>query len=119
MIILKKQHHEKISGFYQVKVYQNDMYGIIIEMEKKPDLDLFPDLIDLKIVIYYDVSMYYETEDYFQIEKDEEIYELSNKYYINVKNIRKKELFKLLEFGKIIYGKNLENKLKKMKKVEK
>ena len=115
---LKKKHHKKISGFYKVKVYQNDSYGLILEMEKQPDLDLFPDLIDLKLIIYYDVTIYYETEDYFQIEKCEEIYELNNKYYINILNISKNELFKFIEFGKIIYGETLKNKMKNMKKIK-
>jgi len=109
---LKKKHNKKISGFYKVEVYQNDTYGLIFDIKKQNDLDLFPDLIDLKLIILYESEMFLELDDYFLLDKYSKVYEYNKKYYIDISLLEEKEILRLLEFSKIIYGekkKQLEN----------
>ncbi len=103
MIKLKKKNYN-ISGFYNVKVYHNSNYGLIIKIIKEDDLELFKELIDLKISVYQDVNMYLEFDDYFLIKKYNDIYisDMTNKYYINISKIKKQNIIKLSEFCNVL-----------------
>lgn len=106
-----------ISGFYEVDVYSNNFYGIIIEMFKKNDFDFFKDFIELDINIDENSTMYFEFDDYFVILNKKDIYFYDNKYYVNIDKLNSKELLKMSEYGKIVYGSKLneiENKLQKI-----
>lgn len=93
----------KISGFYKVKVYHNKNYGLIFKMHKEDSLDFFPDLIDLKLTIYYDTNMYLECDDYFIIKDYPNIKRINDKWYININDIKEKDYIKYCEFFKLIY----------------
>ena len=111
---LKKKKNNKLSGFYKAFVYSNNNYGIIIDLIKQDDLDLFPELIDLKLIIFYDSEIYLKTNDYFKVKDLNKYYKYSNNYYINISEINNNELLNLIEFSKIIYGNesyNLKEKL--------
>lgn len=106
-----------ISGFYEVEVYLNDFYGVIIEMFKKSDFDFFKDFIELDININENSTMYFEFEDYFTILNKKDIYFHNNKYYVNINKLNSKELLKMSEYGRIIYGNKLNEIESKLKKI--
>ena len=105
---IKKIYGYKISGSYNVNIYENKKIGLIIEFIKKENFDFFPDLIDLKLNIFYDSDVYLKLDDYFLIKKYKNIYYNNNNFYIDVTDLIKKDILILSEFGKYIYGKNLE-----------
>ena len=118
IINIKNRYKKKISGYYQIYVYQNDNYGIIIDMEKIDELDLFPDIIDLKVEVIYNSDIYLQFQDYFLIEKlSNNVYYYNDNYYINIDDIKKDEIIKLSEFYTVIYGKELYNLEEQLKKI--
>lgn len=108
VLSIKKIYGYKISGSYNVNIYENKKIGLIIEFIKKESFDFFPDLIDLKLNIFYDSDVYLKLDDYFLIKKYKNIYYNNNNFYIDVSDLIKKDILILSEFGKYIYGKNLE-----------
>ncbi len=108
---IKKIYSYKISGRYNVNIYENKKIGLIIEFIKKESFDFFPDLIDLKLNVFYDSDVYLKLDDYFLIKKYKNIYYNNNNFYVNVDDLIKKDILILSEFGKYIYG----IKLKKVK----
>ena len=115
---IKKKKNNKLSGFYKAFVYINNNYGIIIDLIKQDDLDLFPELIDLKLIIFYDSEIYLKTNDYFKVKDLNKYYKYSNNYYINISEINNNELLKLIEFSKIIYGNESYNLNEKLIKIQ-
>ena len=107
IIKLKKKYHKDISGFYNVNVYQNNKYGLIIELIHESDIDFFKDLIDIKVNVYYDSDIYLELDDYFLIEKYKNKYFYNNKYYISIDDIPYIDIIALSDFYKYIYGNKL------------
>lgn len=115
---IKKIYGYKISGAYNVYIFENKNFGLIIEFIKKDELNFFPDLIDLKLSIFYDSEIYLKLEDYFLIKKYKNIYYDKECFYINVDELIKKDILILSEFGDFIYGDNLseiKNNLKLLK----
>jgi len=107
IIKLKKKYHKDISGFYNVNVYQNNKYGLIIELLHESDIDYFKDLIDIKVNVYYDSDIYLELDDYFLINKYKNKYSYDNKYYISIDDISYIDMIVLSDFYKYIYGNKL------------
>lgn len=101
--LIKKKNIEIKSGLYVAKVYQNNNYGLIIELELMEELELFKDIIDLKILIYDNSKMYLEIDDYFLVIGYKKK-KYNHKFYLDVDYLNTKDLISLLEFGKIIYG---------------
>ena len=97
----------KISGTYNVHIFENKNFGLIIEFIKKDELNFFPDLIDLKLSIFYDSEIYLKLDDYFLIKKYKNIYYNEDFFYISVDETYKKDLLILSEFSDFIYGNNL------------
>lgn len=104
---IKKIYGYKISGTYNVHIFENKNFGLIIEFIKKEELNFFSDLIDLKLSIFYDSEIYLKLEDYFLIKKYKNIYYYDDFFYINVDETYKKDLLILSEFSDFIYGDNL------------
>jgi hypothetical protein len=76
---LKNNHHLDIYGYYNIKVYANKHYGIIIDVFKLSN-DYFKlpnNKVDMKIMIDNDNLFLYELDDYF----------FTYKYKKNIKNI--------------------------------
>lgn len=116
----KKKTTRYISGYYIVTVYINEVYGIIIDLKKEDDFDFFKDFVELDIKVSDNNLMYFCFDDYFSLINKSNIYYLDNSYYVNLDSLNKKEVLKLTEFSKIIYGKialSLKEKLKKVKYV--
>lgn len=109
IIKIKKTFHKKISGSYIVNIYQNKNYGLIIELKKQYHIELFPDLIDLKLNVFYDSNILLELQDYYLISKYKNIYYNDDKFYININELTKKDRLCLSEFCNYIYGDNEKN----------
>lgn len=90
--ILEKYYNYKINDSYEMKIYINKLYGIILEINIKEN-----NFINIKVL--NDVLFLYEIEDPLKY-LDNEIYFYNNKYYINLK----KENLNILENSNIIYG---------------
>ena len=115
--ILKK-HTIELNGYYNVFIYQDKNYGLIIDMQKEnlEYLDYFNNQIELNIEIIED-SFLYEIDDIFTLDKTAlnqfTIYQKNYKFYLEVKEkINTIKLGTVLENSKIIYGK----KAKKIKR---
>ncbi len=109
-IILNKRKALNLRGFYKVVVYYNKNIGIFMETFKLEDSCYFNNL-DLKVIVNTDSEIYFEVEDYFLIKDCKEIRYLNGKYYVEVDNLTK--IIKIIEFGRFIYGQEVNNVLAK------
>lgn len=118
---IQKQYTIDLNGYYNVYIYKDKNYGLIIEMEKeKLDyLDYFNNQIELNIEIIEDTFLY-KIDNIFTIDKTllEKliIYINKDEIYLKIKeNINDIELGQIIENSQIIYG----NKAKSIKKQSK
>jgi len=80
---LKCCYNLEIYGYYEIDVYIDKNYGIVIEMEKD-DIDFeCHDQIDMRVT-FHNQKFLYQIED---IEYNKKIYKYKNKYYIKKYNI--------------------------------
>lgn len=90
LLRLKYYYSIDIQGFYEVKVYKDRHYGLILELKK--DLleyfDYYEDEIEMRIELI-EVDFVYEVKDILELSKEilkkSAIYLDKNKYYIQVK----------------------------------
>lgn len=120
---LKNIYNLDLKGYYEVTIYINDLYGIIIEMEKDDDeyIKIFGDTLDMKITFKFDSEIFYKINnlDFFEYDKYN-LYNDNNNLYISIKNkilLNRKEYLTLLENSKLIYGNELKNLKMKLKKI--
>nr|MBP3259297.1 hypothetical protein [Bacilli bacterium] len=101
---LNLYHGIKIKGYYDVHIYIDDNFGIIIELIKD-DIDYidYDDIIDMKISIN-NVKLLYKIEDIFMFNKLGSIYLYKNNLYLepNIYDIY------LFENSEIVY-KNIDD----------
>ena len=105
------KHSIELNGYYNVFIYHDKNYGIIIDMQKEDleYLDYFNNQIELNIEIIED-SFLYEIEDIFALNKnilnEFILYKKGYHFYIEAKEkIDTIKLGEILENSKIIYGK--------------
>lgn len=110
LIIKKIIKNNNLSGNYQVNIYINDIYGMIIEFNKLEDNHY----IDIKINIYIDSIFLYESDINYLDNYNDNIYYYLNKYYL----LPKKNNINLLEVDNIIYGKKVYDILNKGIKIK-
>lgn len=120
-LINKIQNKYKIdlNGYYNVFIYKDNNYGLIIDMQKEEleYLDYFNNQIELNIEVIED-SFLYKIEDIFCLNKyilnKCIIYKNKDNIYLKVKDtLNNFELAIILENGEIIYGKEANNIRKK------
>lgn len=122
-IKLKNIYNLNLNGYYEVIVYVNDIYGIIIEMEKDDDeyIKIFGDTLDMKITFKFDSDIFYKIEDIsFITFKNYNLYYYDNGLYLSLKNnlrIPYKDYLYLLENSSIIYGDELRKIKGQIKKI--
>jgi len=112
-INLKNNHHLDIYGYYNIRVYANKQYGLIIDVFKLSN-DYFKmpgNKVDMKIMIDSDNKFLYEIDDYFfsDIYKDnvKNIYFKEGKYYLEMNDaIDEKFYLYLIEHSNIIFNDN-------------
>lgn len=107
LLHIKKRYLSSISGFYNVTLYMNKKYGLILEVNKESDLDFFPDLIDIKLKLERNALVYLKLDDYFLI-KDYETYYYDNNFYVNIDDISDIDIVKLSDYYSLIYGDSLD-----------
>ena len=105
LIIKKIIKNNNISGDYQINIYINDIYGMIIEFNKIKENNY----IDLKIKVNVDSIFLYESNFNYLNNYKNTIYYYKNKYYL----LPKDSNINLLEVSNIIYGKEVKEILSK------
>ena len=109
LIIKKIIKNNNISGNYQINIYTNDIYGMIIEFNKIKENSY----IDLKINITIDSIFLYKTNNNY-LNNNNTIYYYKNNYYILPKNNN----INLLEVEEVLYGNIVKEILAKGIKVK-
>lgn len=109
LIIKKIIKNNNISGNYQINIYTNDIYGMIIEFNKIKENSY----IDLKINITIDSIFLYKTNNNY-LDNNNIIYYYKNNYYILPKNNN----INLLEVEEVLYGNIVKEILAKGIKVK-
>lgn len=98
---LKKYYNLVYSDSYNLTLYINKYYGMILEIEDISGI-ISNNIVSLKLKILNDVLFLYETDDPLNFFNNE-IYYYNEKFYVNMKNMD----IKLYEFTNIIYGKEV------------
>ncbi len=101
-IKLIKIYKLSFSGIYKVNLYENKLYGSILEIIKQEELLFSSDLIDIKVSVKKNNDIYLKTSDYFVFEDYQNIYYKDNNYYLNI--LDTSNYLKLIEFCKIVYN---------------
>lgn len=109
LIIKKIIKNNNISGNYQINIYTNDIYGMIIEFNKIKENSY----IDLKINITIDSIFLYKTNNNY-LNNNNTIYYYKNNYYI----LPKDNNINLLEVEEVLYGNIVKEILTKGIKVK-
>lgn len=97
---LNKYYNYYINFSYNIKLYINKYYGIILEIKEKNKIE--EDLININVKVLKDVLFLYEVDDPLDY-LNEEIYYYNDKYYINLKKFN----INIIENSNIIYGKDV------------
>ena len=108
---LIKYYYIEMNGFYEVNIYENIKYGVILEIILKDKLLFRSDFIDIKVNLFKNKNMYFKTKDYFILNNYQNIYYHDNYYYIDIQDID--DILKVIEFGELVY-KEKEHLLNKM-----
>ena len=105
-----------VNGDYELDIYTDPLYGIIIELEKLENdyFDYYDDEVELHIVIH-NTNFLYELEDYFfnfKIKNKLDYYLYKNHIFVKIKmKLNEYEFGNLLEYSNINYKDN-ENIIK-------
>lgn len=102
-----------LTGFYKAKVFPKDNLGIFIELIKLDESD-FSNNLDLRIIVYFNEKIFYETDDYYLIENCNSKRYFDGKFFCIVDDCFD-DLLSKVEFGRFIYGKEVNNLLNKGK----
>ena len=119
-IKLKRIFHLDINGYYDVIVYINDKYGMIMEMEKEDDeyIKIFGDTLDMKITFRFDSEFLYRLDNIdFITFHGYKLYYYNHCFFLSLKknsNISNGEYANLIENSDIVYGEILEQMKNKM-----
>ena len=120
-IKLNKRYNLEFIGYYNIDIYKNK-YGIILDIVEE-DLDYYNyfNQIDMKININNSDFLYQINYDFIDNDllKNTICYKNYDNIYLKIKNdIDDITLSKLIEYSKVIYGKQAKEKLSKSKKVK-
>jgi len=103
IVLLKKKNIDMLSGLYIARVYINDKYGIIVELELLEELEFFKDMYDLKMIIFDNSDIYLEFDDLYNENKRMIYY--NNHFYLNLELVY--DDFRIYEFSRLVYGDEL------------
>ena len=111
-LIVKNRYDVDISGMFEIDIYVNSKYGIVIDIfkEELEYLDYFSNQIDMQVNIIKDSIFLYEIDNLI----DNILYKYDSKYYINIEDINDISIY---EQGKIIFGEYVLDVLKYGKKL--
>ncbi len=97
----------EINGYYDINMYNNEQYGMILEIKQK-DSDYFEyyDTVDMNITLSKYKDILYKIENFNKkIIDNSTIYIYKGEIYIEPKNIEFQKLGLIIENSEIIYGK--------------
>lgn len=104
----------ELSGYYNVSIYVDKLYGSIISLAKE-DFDYIEydvDQVDMRIIIYQKEFLY-QLHSLYNIDLDCDIYLYGGKYYVKLKeSIDKYKLGQLIELSDVIYDSKIDEVLK-------
>lgn len=106
-------------GSYEINIYKNKIYGIILEIKEQenPYLDYYNG-IDMKITISKYNDFIYKVNNYYkELKNNCEIYTLDGIIYAIPKKDEFQKLGILIENSEIIYGKQCNQIKKRAKKI--
>ncbi len=114
---LKNYYDIKITGYFEVNIYIDNKYGIILKL-KKQDLDYynyFTSKVDMKIKLFYKKFCFLVDSFEFNLNKYD-VYKYKDSIYLYPKNkLTKRELAYLIENSIIIFENDeIINKAKKV-----
>ena len=104
--ILKNKYSVVIEGFYDITVYVDKFYGVVIHMEKD-DIDYydyFKNQVDMRIITI-DTSFLYLVEDIpNDLINKVDVIIIDKDIYLKIKEeLSKVEMMKLLEISKVVF----------------
>lgn len=113
---LKKYHKINIRGYYNIRVYVDNFYGIIIHLQREniDYCDYFGNQVDMRITVEKNNCFLYRVNDFFAIDKETlkkvDIFKYKDNFYIKInKSIDNKEIAKIIENSIIIYDSEVNN----------
>lgn len=109
---LKKYYSINILGYYNIDVYIDNNYGLIMNLIKE-DIeyyDYFDNQIDMRISLKNSKFLYCVDDPLSLIEfNNSEVYVYKDRYYLDfINDIDDKTMMYLLEFSEIIFDKQVE-----------
>ena len=116
LLKVQKLNYFNMNGFYKVKVYPNKKIGVFIDIEKIDD-NSYGDHVDLKVIVYMKSLFYFKTDNYECLPSDIEVSFKDEYYYVNVDDIT--NINKVIEFGEVEYGSEVEELLIDSTKIKK
>ena len=120
---IKNKYNVDISGYYNIDIYIDKYYGSIIEIEDEQlDYYTYFNQIDMEINVLKNSLFLYEIGYEFLDKKilDKVIcYKIKDKIYLQIiSDIDDLLLAKIIEYGHILYGKEVDKIVKQGKKVK-
>lgn len=94
----------RLKGFYKIKVYVNEKTGLFIESVLLDGIER-NNVVDLRVIVYFDEDIYFKTDDYFKIRDVSNVHYLDGNYYCLVDDIMNMD--SVVEFGEFVYGKEM------------
>jgi hypothetical protein len=95
---LKKYYNITFTSDYNLELYINRYYGMILEITENEDL-IYDDIVNLKLNVLRDTLFLYEVDDPLEY-INYEIYYYNDKFYVNAK----REDINLIEDSNLVYG---------------
>ncbi len=95
---LKKYYNITFDSDYNLELYINRYYGMILEITENEDF-IYDDIVNLKLNVLRDTLFLYEVDDPLEY-INYEIYYYNDKFYVNAK----REDINLIENSNLVYG---------------
>lgn len=119
---IKNRYKIEVNGYYDIVVYKDNLYGMILSMEKEDIeyFDYFDNQVEMRIIISpYDKFVYKVENNNLNVPINNcEIFSyLGNMYIIPNNNIKKIEFAEILEYTTVIYGEEANKVIKYSKKM--
>lgn len=118
---IKKRYNFEVSGYYDIVVYNDKLYGMILTMKKEEFeyYDYFDNQVEMKIVIspYNEFIYKLENNDLnIKLNNCDIFLYKGNIYILPNKDIKNIEFGYILEYTTVIYGHEAEEIIKNVKK---
>ena len=95
---LKKYYNITFDSDYNLELYINRYYGMILEITENEDF-IYDDIVNLKLNVLRDTLFLYEVDDPLEY-INYEIYYYNDKFYVNAK----RDDLDLIENSNLVYG---------------